>query len=137
MRWSGTSAPETGRAAAGRATRRLVRLKTAGAAYLEPLRIVAREGPPRVRLIGDVVREHYAEDRASYHVSAELSRVPELAGLPDDRLPGLLEEFDAREVLHVAFGSGLKEFGPRLLAALRAHADAYAETLERHRELFA
>jgi len=35
-------------------------------------------------------------------------------------------------VLHVTFGSTLARFGTSMQAALRAHEEKYAETLERH-----
>ena len=52
--------------------------------------------------------------------------------LPDERLLGLLENFDARQVLHVTFDSALAEFRPRLFALLRTHEEAYTETIARH-----
>ena len=77
-------------------------------------------------------RAHYVEDRASYHVSADLDKVPPPETLADERLPDLLEDFDARQVLHVTFGSALAEFRPRLFTFLRAHEEAYTETIARH-----
>jgi hypothetical protein len=52
----------------------------------------------------------------------------------DDGLPGLLERFDEREILHVTFGSVLKEarLRERLFALLRAHPEDYATRLESH-----
>ena len=60
--------------------------------------------------------------------------------MPETDLPGLLEQFDAREILHVTFGSVLKEMGPdgkprfkdTLFALLRSNPEAYATNLERH-----
>ena len=54
------------------------------------------------------------------------------ADLADRQLPELLEQFDAREVLHVTFGSALAIFGSRLKAFLQSHEEAYYQTLERH-----
>jgi hypothetical protein len=112
--------------------RGMVHLKTAGTSYLEALRVVAQVDPALFRDILALARERYEQDRASYHVSAELRRVPAPADLTDTRLPDLLENFDARQVLHVTFGSALARFGARLQALLRAHEEEYAETLERH-----
>jgi hypothetical protein len=114
------------------ATGGMVHLKTAGTSYLEALRVVAHKRPALFRQFLGYARERYDEDRASYHVSAEVSRVPAPEDLPDDRLPDLLEDFDAREVLHVTFGSMLARFGEELKATLRANETAYYETLERH-----
>lgn len=83
-------------------------------------------------------RERYETDRLTYHVSAQLSRAP----LPEavTNWPALLAQFDAREILHVTFGSVLREqredgnlrFAERLFALLRAHPETYAGNLEQH-----
>ncbi|MCW5883170.1 MAG: hypothetical protein KIS91_19710, partial [Anaerolineae bacterium] len=93
---------------------------------------VADVDPPLFRDIATLAREVYPRDRASYHVSADLARVPSIAALSDAELPGLLDQFDAREVLHVTFGTALAEYGDRLKSLLAANPDAYAATLERH-----
>ncbi|HEX6709198.1 MAG TPA: tagaturonate epimerase family protein [Rubrobacter sp.] len=115
-----------------RQTRGLAHLKTAGTSYLEALRVVAALDPVLFREIYAFACERYGEDRASYHVSAETGRAP--AGAGDAELPALLEQFDAREILHVTFGSVLKEprFRDRLFGLLREHQEHYAAGLERH-----
>jgi len=114
------------------AARGRVHLKTAGTSYLEALRVLAQVDPPLFREILALGRVRYSEDRASYHVSAEVSRVPAPADVPDAQLPTLLDDFDAREVLHVTFGSALARFQARLKAALLAHEEAYSQDLEAH-----
>lgn len=123
-----------------RQTRGLIHLKTAGTSYLEALRTVALIDPSLFREIYGFARERYDADRASYHVSATLDRAPTPAGLSDTDLCSLLEQFDAREILHVTFGSvltsthgdGRPRFADRLCDALRSHPDAYAANLEAH-----
>ena len=119
----------------------LVHLKTAGTSYLEALRAVARVAPALFREILAFARERYDTDRATYHVSAQLANVPpplsspsrgEAVALSDADLSGLLEQFDARQVLHVTFGSVLDRFGDRLLATLREHEEVYCALLESH-----
>jgi hypothetical protein len=125
---------------AARLTRGLVHLKTAGTSYLEALRTVAAQDAALFREIYAFARDRYDTDKASYHVSAELGRAPAAADLAESDLPGLLEQFDAREILHVTFGSVLKEVGrdgrPRfkdaLFSLLRSKPEAYAANLERH-----
>src|SRR4029079_5297131 len=107
----------------------MVHLKTAGTSYLEALRVMAVVDTALFREILAFARERYEQDRASYHVSGEVRRVPAPADLPDARLPGLLDDFDARQVLHVTFGSSLARFGARLKAALRAHEADYDAAL--------
>jgi hypothetical protein len=120
--------------------RGLVHVKTAGTSYLEALRAVAAIDPALFREIYVLARERYETDRASYRVSARLDRAPEPRGLQDERLGQLLDEFDAREILHVTFGSVMggeaggdrPNLAGRLLAALGAHPEVYAANLEAH-----
>jgi hypothetical protein len=126
--------------AAMRQTRGLVHLKTAGTSYLEALRTIAAIDIDLFKEIYRFARDHYQEDRATYHVSAELDRAP----LPDEvnDWPGLLDEFDAREILHITFGSVLtwkespdkKLFADRFFAVLNANPELYADNLQKHFE---
>jgi hypothetical protein len=110
----------------------LVHLKTAGTSYLEALRAAARVAPAFFRELLALARQCYETDRATYHVSAQLAQVPTPDALGDADLPDLLEQFDARQVLHVTFGSVLDRFGDRLLLTLQAHEEIYNELLENH-----
>ena len=110
----------------------LVHLKTAGTSYLEALRVVARCDTAFFREILQLARDRYTEDRKTYHVSAEMGQVPAGETLDDGQLAGLLDRFDARQVLHVTFGSVLDVFGGRLREALKAHEAAYRDGLKAH-----
>jgi hypothetical protein len=117
------------------AARGLVHLKTAGTSYLEALRVVANVDAGFFREILALARERYPVDRASYHVSAHVERVPPPETLADGELPALLDgeaSIDAREVLHVTFGSVLGRWDERLKALLRANEEAYDTALEQH-----
>jgi hypothetical protein len=125
---------------AARLTRGLVHLKTAGTSYLEALRTVATADPALFREVYALARERYAVDRASYHVSARLERASRAEDVPADALVALLEQFDARQILHVTFGSvlnatdgsGRPRFRDALFALLHAHPEAHARNLEAH-----
>jgi hypothetical protein len=110
----------------------LVHVKTAGTSYLEALRVAAAVEPGFFRAVLDFCRGRYETDRASYHVSAQVERVPAAESLADGDLPGLLDEFHARQVLHVTFGSVLGRFGAELKALLERHAAEYAFGLQAH-----
>ena len=116
-------------------------VKTAGTSYLEALRALAELDLPLFREILRFSRECYPTAKASYHVSAELSRVPD----PDEvtsRAGGLLfeENDDARQVLHVAYGDvlcaelpgGESRFRNRILGALEMGEDVHFRCLEKH-----
>jgi hypothetical protein len=53
-----------------------VHVKTAGTSYLEALRTIAAQEPELFGEILDFARRRYDTDKASYHVSAKLERVP-------------------------------------------------------------
>jgi hypothetical protein len=124
--------------AAMRQTRGLVHLKTAGTSYLEALHTIAAFDVDLFRDIYIFARAHYDTDKTSYHVSAELSRAPLPEGVKD--WPSLLDQFDAREILHVTFGSVLTDktaigdwqFYDRFMTFLRSNPEAYASNLEKH-----
>jgi len=104
-----------------------IHVKTAGTSYLEALRVLAKHEPELFLKIYLLGRECYETDKRSYHVSAQLNRLPHT-----DDLPSLLNDFHAREVLHVTFGSALARFGVALKAALAKHEAAYYEGLRTH-----
>jgi len=114
------------------ATRGLVHLKTAGTSYVEALRVVAQEQPTLFRDIVALACQRYPHERASYHVSAEVAQVPDVARCPDEALAGLLDEAPTRQVVHVTFGSVLSTFGSELKAVLQAHPDVYKRVLDQH-----
>jgi len=108
----------------------MVHLKTAGTSYLEALRAVAKIDPSLFRRILAFAVDRYEIDRTTYHVSAQLARVPEEP--IGDELADLLDQFDARQVLHVTFGSVLDRFGDRIGAVLRSHEETYYQLLTEH-----
>ena len=124
--------------AAARRTRGLVHLKTAGTSYLEAIRTIAEVEPLFFKEIYEFCLGCYEQDKLSYHVSAQLDRAP---SANESASPNAyLENFDAREILHVTFGSVLKQKNPdgtwrfydRLIASLNQNPEAYASNLERH-----
>jgi hypothetical protein len=106
-----------------------IHVKTAGTSYLEALRVLAKHEPDLFSKIYALGCERYETDRKTYHVSAQLDLLPKT-----DDLPSLLDDFHAREVLHVTFGSALAQFGIELRAALIKHEGAYYEGLKSHFE---
>ena len=119
----------------------LVHVKTAGTSYLEALRTLAAGADRELfREILAFARERYEEDKATYHVSADLTKAFEPGALADDGLAGALDQFDTRQVLHVTFGSVLNEksasgellFKPRLMRALDENEELHYEIVAKH-----
>jgi len=130
-----------------RTTNGCFHVKTAGTSYLEALRVVARHDERLFRRIIEVARQHYDRDKATYHVSAEVAKLPDPKDVSDVRK---LEQaylecwrdvpagkgFTApgRQVLHCTFGTVLMhpELGLAIRQLLEAHADSYREILADH-----
>lgn len=92
----------------GRLCGPLLHVKTAGTSYLEALRVVARKAPELFLEILQYSLGRFETDRASYHVSARISDVPNPASRsPQEREDIFLNQNAGRQVLHVTFGSVL------------------------------
>lgn len=102
-------------------------VKTAGTSYLEALRVIAAHEPGLFERILNLSREKYLVDRHSYHVSAKLELLPK-----ESNFPLLLDNFHAREILHVTFGSVLAAYGTELKAALIKYDVSYLEDIKVH-----
>ena len=113
-----------------RHTNPFVHLKTAGTSWLEALRVIAAVDAPLFRQLLALSIEGYETNSASYHVSAQPGRIR--LDLTDGEMPSLLEDFDARETLHVAFGAALAHYREPIYAALLGNIEAYWEALHRH-----
>lgn len=111
--------------------RNLVHVKTAGTSYLEALRVAATVDQSFFREILDYSRGCYETDKATYHVSGQLSKIDTAVNLTDDLL-ALFDQFDARQVLHVTFGSVLDHYEDRLKCILVDHMDLYEKFLQTH-----
>jgi hypothetical protein len=119
-------------------TRGCAHLKTAGTSYLEALRTIASLDHELFKEIYVFARQHFEQDKLSYHISAKLDRSPEPAEIQD--WPALLDQFDSREILHVTFGSVLTARKPdgellyfdRIMTILESKREAYFANLEQH-----
>ena len=104
-----------------------IHVKTAGTSYLEALRVLSKLEPDLFLEIYSLGRDRYEIDRKTYHVSAQLKMLPDT-----DNLPSLLDDYHAREILHVTYGSALAKYGKEIKAALVAHDGAYYDGLKAH-----
>jgi len=102
-------------------------IKTAGTSYLEALRTLAHSDAALFERIWRLALERYPTDRASYHVSAELKEVTSSLSLPS-----LLDDFHAREIFHVTYGSALAVYGKEIMSALAVRDVEYTANLYNH-----
>ncbi len=119
-------------------THGLAHLKTAGTSYLEALRTIASVDRQLMKEIYTFALEWFETDKRSYHISAETRKAPNPGEIKD--WTSLFEQFDARQVLHVTFGSvlteraadGTRRFYDRIMSTLQGSREMYFDNLERH-----
>ncbi len=125
----------------GRLAADVSHLKTAGTSYLEALRVVARHDPRLFREIAKFSLKCFEKDRKSYHLSTNLSLVPNPDTVADKDLEKvLLDEKNGRQLMHVTFGSVLTAktgdgkwlFRERLNMILVENEEEHYETVAAH-----
>ena len=124
----------------GELTRGLLHEKTAGTSYLEAVRVISRRDPALYRDIHKFALDRFETDRASYHVTTDLSAIPALDTLSDDQLPSLMDEINPRQLIHITYGSVLTAkdeqgnfiFYDRFMDALRQHEEEHYDTVAAH-----
>ncbi len=117
-----------------------VHVKTAGTSWLEALRTIGASDPALFREILDCARANYDNDRKSYHVTADVNRMRPTKDYSEAELSGLLSDDNARQILHVTFGSILSKkdergnylFKDRIMKCLRDHEDVHYQYLVKH-----
>ncbi len=129
------------------ATQGLFHVKTAGTSYMEALRVVAMCEAELFREIVDFARARYDTDKATYHVSAVVDRIPAPSLISsNEQLQQLYLErwcdvpagrgFTApgREILHCTFGSVLTDsrLGPIVQQVLGENQNVYQDVLVEH-----
>ena len=115
-------------------------VKTSGTSWLEAVRLVAMKDPALFRELYDYAQTQFQSARAYYHVSTELEQVPRIHDLSDDRLPELLEDDHARQLMHIVYGKifneqlgdGTYRFRNRLNRLLQTCHEDYSALLENH-----
>ena len=119
----------------------VIHLKTAGTSYLEALRVVARHDPPLFREIIRYSLGCFGKDRESYHVSTDLSLIPDSDEVPDETLETtFLDDNNGRQLLHITYGSILTAkkssgewlFRGRLRRILVENEEEHYETVAEH-----
>ncbi|MCC5907190.1 MAG: hypothetical protein JJU13_13345 [Balneolaceae bacterium] len=117
----------------------VVHVKTAGTSYLEALRTIAEADPEFFREILEFSLGRFETDKKTYHISAGVDKVPDPESLDEKGLLGLLDDDDARQVLHVTFGSVLsgdlpeaKHYKTRLMQVLEENEELHEKNLYAH-----
>lgn len=105
-------------------------LKTAGTNWLEAVRVIAQKNPALFREIFLCALASLPEAKKYYHITENTANIP--IGLPDNGLPSLLDQNDARQVLHITYGPILEKFKDRIFADLQTFEAEYDAGLQKH-----
>lgn len=124
----------------GRLTQGNFHVKTAGTNWLEAMCVIAMVDPALYREIHAYALTVFHEATKYYHVTTDLNRIPKLETFSDADLPGLFEQNDARQLIHITYGLILNEkdacgdyrFRTRLYRCWRENDSLYYDRLETH-----
>ena len=83
----------------------LCHIKTAGTSWLEEAKVIAMKNPALYREIHRFALKNFEKDKASYNLTTNLSRVPDVDAIADDELINLFKQNDSRQLIHITYGS--------------------------------
>lgn len=110
-----------------------IHLKTAGTSWLEAVRLISLKAPSLYRMIHQKALSSFHEASRYYPVTADLSQIPSLKDLADTELPDLLNQDDARQLLHITYGFILRsDLKDPVFKTLAFFEEEYASLLETH-----
>ncbi|MDD5698093.1 MAG: tagaturonate epimerase family protein [Victivallaceae bacterium] len=120
----------------GEMTGMRLHLKTAGTSWLEAVRVIAENDPVLYRVMHKCALDNFDRMLSLYHITADITRIPDVDDLYDEDLPGLLELPEARQLLHITYGPILhdKYIRPLFFAAMHKFEHEYLEKLKTHFE---
>ena len=124
----------------GKYTKGNFHVKTAGTNWLEAMRAVAAADPKLYREVHKYALSRFEDATKFYHVTTDLTKIPDIDKMSDDELPTLFTMNDARQLIHITYGFILTDknekgeyvFKDRLYKFWRENEDVYAAMLEKH-----
>lgn len=118
----------------GKMTNMRLHLKTAGTSWLEAVTTIAENDPVLYRVMHKCALDNFDKMLALYHITADITKIPEIDNLCDEDLPALMEMAEARQLLHITYGPILndKSIRPMFFAAMHKFEKEYLERLKKH-----
>ena len=108
-------------------------VKTAGTSFLEAVKTIAAADTGLYRDILVLAIDTFNDNAAHYHISADVTRVPDPMTLDTGTALELLTgDPHTRQVIHIAYGVILDRFGASFRAMLAAERDRYGDYLLAH-----
>ena len=124
----------------GKLTKGRFHVKTAGTNWLEAMKLVAMVDPQLYRETHKFALSKFDEVTKYYHVTTDVSRIPDVDTLDDKALVKLFEHNDSRQLIHITYGPILSTktakgeflFEDRLYDLWKVHEKQYADLLFHH-----
>lgn len=124
----------------GRETRGVFHVKTAGTNWLEAVKVIAMVDPALYRELHKFALESFTEASTYYHVTTNLSNIPDVDTLSDEELPELFKQNDARQLIHITYGliltaknpDGTSRFKDKMYKIWKEKESVYNEALFSH-----
>ena len=124
----------------GKHTKGRFHVKTAGTNWLEAMKLVAMVDPFLYRQVHKFALSKFEEVTKYYHVTTDLSKIPDIDTLSDTELVKLFEQNDARQLIHITYGpilstkdsSGGYLFKKYLYKLWNEHEQLYSDLLFKH-----
>lgn len=123
-----------------RETGNLFHIKTAGTSWLEAAKTISLCQPDLYREIHNFALTCFERDRFSYQLTTDLKRIPDIDRLKDEELVTLFSNNNARQLIHITYGSILREkdeegryrFRDRIYQTLFTHENTHYQAVAEH-----
>jgi hypothetical protein len=123
-----------------KATNGRFHVKTAGTNWLEAMRVIAEKDPFLYREIHSFALTAFNEAKKFYHVTTDISKIPDISSVNDMELPKLFENNETRQLIHITYGmilnhkkeDGTYAFKERLYKLWIENEAAYRSALSVH-----
>ncbi len=118
----------------GEMTGMRLHLKTAGTSWLEAVRVISEHDPELYRAIHKCALANFNDMLRLYHITADISIIPDVDTLSDAELPELMNMNEARQLIHITYGPILndKKIRPLFFSAMHKFEEEYHETIKKH-----
>ena len=123
-----------------RETGNLFHIKTAGTSWLEAAKTISLCQPDLYREIHNFALTCFERDRFSYQLTTDLKRIPDIDRLEDGELVTLFSNNNARQLIHITYGSILREkdeegryrFRDQIYQTLFTHENTHYQAVAEH-----
>ncbi len=115
-------------------------VKTAGTSWLDAVKAIVVCDPVLYREIHEFALQCFEKDSFSYLLSTDLEKIPDITKLKDKELINLFSDNNARQLIHITYGSILREkdslnryrFKDRIYKVLFENEDIHYENVTKH-----